>query len=223
VSAIDVLKAMRREDVEIALDQWKKVDPSTRSAVLTGWDLALTGGVADADTLVGLRQAVEAGSKGVMEIACYIGSVLNERDKTAFSMTLDLAASPTAQGRIGALLCMPPQTPDALAGPILDALLHDRSKKVREMAVEWIRRHDLKEYLPMLEAMLTIENNQAVKEYAALVVGLVKDGYYVRPDSEPIHVTIKAKGGIYSGVVDPELARGLSNREIAEKVMSTNA
>ncbi len=155
-----------------------------------------------------------------MEIAAEVANVLIERDETAFSLVRELAASPKVQGRIGALLCIAPQTPDGLTRPILEAQANDRSKNVREMAVEWISRNDLKQHLPLLEAWFARESNQALKAWVALAIGLLKDGYYVRRDGGPVHVTIKMKVGIYGGVVDPEIARGLTDREIAEKFVA---
>jgi len=222
VSDIEVLRGVRREDVENALDHWKKVDPATRRAVLNGRELALAGGVADAETLVGLRRAVEAGTRGVMELVSLVASVLIERDETAFSLVRELAASPTAQGRVGALLCMPPHALDVLVRPILGMLLNDRSKKVREMAIDWIDRHSLKQYLPLLEALLADESNPALKELVARAISLITNGYYVRREGGAVFVTIKMKVGIYGGAFDPEIARGLSDREIAEKFVSMN-
>jgi hypothetical protein len=215
---------MRHGVVEDALDRWKDVDPATRNAVLNGRELALSGGVADAEMLAALRRAIEAGTRGVMEIAADVASVLIERDEEAFSLVHELAASSTAQGRIGALLCMPAQIiPDVLTCPILEALLKDRSKKVREMTIDWIRRNALVQHVPMLEALLAGESNQAFREFLAREISLLKDGYYVHRERESVFVTIRTTGGSYGGFVDPEIARGLSDREIAEKVMSTNA
>ena len=220
MNAIDYVKALRHGVVEGALDHWKDVDPATRKAVLNGRELALSGGVADVEVLAGLQHAIEAGTKSVMEIACEVASVLIERDEGAFHLVRELAASPKVQGRVGALLCIPPQTADGLARPILEALTNDRSKNVREMTVEWISRHDLKQHLPLLEALFARESNQALKAWVALGIGLLKDGYYVRRDGGPVHVTIKMKVGIRGGVVDPEIARGLSDREIAERFVA---
>jgi hypothetical protein len=221
VSAIDYLKALRHEVVEDALGRWKGVDPESRNAVLNGRELALVGGVADAAMLTGLRRAIEAGTRGVMEIACEVANVLIERDEEAFSLVQELAASSTAQGRIGALLCMPAQIiPDVLARPILEALLKDRSRKVREMTVDWIRRNGLMQHVPMLEALLAGERNQAFREFLAREISLLKNGYYVHRTRESVHVTVRTTSGSYGSLVDPELARGLSDREIAEQVMS---
>jgi len=220
VSAIEYLKALRHGVVEDALDHWKDVDPATRKAVLNGKELALTGGVPDADMLAGLRRAIEAGTRGVMEIAAEVANVLIERDEAAFSLVHELAASSAAQGRIGALLCMPPQTSDALTRPILGALLKDRSKKVREMAVDWIRRNALMQHVPMLEALLAGESNQAFKEFLAREISLLKNGYYVHRDHESVYVTIRTTGGSYGGFVAPGIAKGLTDREIAERYVA---
>jgi hypothetical protein len=75
----------------------------------------------------------------------------------------------------------------------------------------------------MLEALLAGESNQAFREFLAREISLLKDGYYVHRERESVFVTIRTTGGSYGGFVDPEIARGLSDREIAEKVMSTNA
>jgi hypothetical protein len=223
VNDTDVLRAVSDDQIDTALDRWKKVDYGARRAIRTGRELALAGGVLDAETLLGLRRAIEAGSSAVMEIASLVARALITRDEAAFSLIRDLAASSAAQGRIGALLCLPSRTRDVLTRPVLDALLRDRSKKVREMTVDWIRRNNLEQHLPMLEALLAKESDQPFKDFLAREIGLLKDGYYIHRERGSIYVTIKTMDGSYGGFIDLRVVGELSDQEIAGKFVSMNA
>ena len=88
------------------------------------------------------------------------------------------------------------------------------------MTVDWIRRNALVQHVPMLEALLAGESNQAFREFLAREISLLKNGHYVHRERESVYVTIRTTGGSYGGFVDPKIATGLTDREIAERFVA---
>jgi hypothetical protein len=211
----ELLKTLSQDNIAAAVRRWKGADDAVRSAILRGAQAAVAGREPDAEILVAVRRAVEEGPPAVVEIACLVAKALIARDLAAFSLVRDLVASRTSRGRIGALRCLPSSTPDELTRPILDTLLIDRSMKVREMAVDWITRNDLKQHLPLLEALLNEKNDSSFTHFLTREISLLKLGYFVVREPGSVYLTTQAVGVRHGRFVDPTLAQGLSDQEIA--------
>ena len=215
-----LLESLSDEGIDAALVHWTAANDAIRQALVIGRDLALRAGDLDTATLVSISRAIAGGPRQVVEIASLVAKVLIVRYPSAEWLVDDLAHSPRTQGRLGALLCLTPAVSQELTTVVLKLLISDRSKKVREMTVDWICRNNGKSYLPMLEAALSIETDNILKVYIAREISLLDKGFHVNRERGTFYVTIQTSGGRVGRNFSPAAADKLSDRQIAERFAS---
>ncbi len=212
-----LLKTVDPELLDCALGRWKGLGAAHMGQIPACRAAALTGEPASAEMLDALCLALHSPPAALAETVCLIARILVAQEQSAFSLILSLTRSRSAQGRANALLCMPPETPDAMARPVLLALLHDRSRKVKELAVDWISRHNLKQHLPLLEGMLSGGTSlDGFESHLAREVCLMKHGHHVSRGVGSVYVTIDTPCGRFGGFVDGQQSQGLSDQQIAD-------
>ena len=219
---IELLKLLSDDKIDAVLSKWEGGRRLSRSALIQGRGAALAGGKVDESILLEIERVIDFGPKRAAEIASIVASVLVVLDpKRAGALVERLAHSKNIEGRVGALMCLTPLSDSDLVAATLNQLISDRSKRVREMAVDWIGRHQMTEYASIVESALARESNPALLVQFAKELSLLSSGYDVERRADRIYVTIQTSGGRVSGILDIQNAENLSDMDIAKQFWGT--
>lgn len=195
------------------------LDGSTARAIAEGREAALNGRDLSADAIDGIRRCLEHGGSRAVEIAALVVRAL-QCGPGPQKLIADLARSKLAQGRISAVMCLTSRFEGKFIAHVLESLAKDRSKKVRELAVDWVVRNNQREFLPILEQAHTCEREENMKEYLAQEIRLLRDGYSVARGQCGAYVTVHDGGSRFGGHVNLDAAHGLTDAEIAKLFVS---
>jgi hypothetical protein len=161
--------------------------------------------------------AISEGASQVAELALLIAQVLLLDYQRAGSLVARLIDSKRTQGRCGALRCLTPGADLKVVTCTLKALLQDKSKKVREMTVDWISRNNERQFLPMLIEAFDREADSALKTYMDREIRLLSCGYHVSREEGTVYVTLQDLSGRAAGYLGDDLTANLSDQEIAKR------
>lgn len=212
----ELLRELDVSTIEGALSTWNFEKIELLQALIKGRDLALSVGELDDSVLEGLELAIEFGNVSVVNVASLIAKPLVEKYDEAQLLIERLARSKRVQGRVGAILCLSAVLNDVFVEGVLTALISDKSKRVREMAIDWIGRNRKAQFLSLLNAALKIETDEKLKAYLSKEIALLGNGFYVRREGPTVYVTVAASVGIVGGFFNHPSRNTMSDREIAE-------
>ncbi|MEB0031303.1 hypothetical protein QN372_11130, partial [Undibacterium sp. RTI2.1] len=214
---LELVEALTADQIQGALNTWEFEGSEILLALVRARDLVLRAGEIDESVLLGLKFAIEHGPSRVVDIACMIARSLTEKYVEAESLISRLARSKRLQGRVGAIMSLPPTLNDDFLAGIIKDLISDKSRRVREMAIAWVGRNYSIQFLPLLRVAMARENDIEMRSFIAKEIALLSDGYYIKRENGTVYVTVvPSSRGIMSGFFNERNKDELSDGQIVE-------
>lgn len=196
-----LVEAITMDDIKSALRNHPLGNIAAVRQLIAARDIALGRKQFDPSVLIPLKEVVETGSKTAVELASLVLMTLAVRFAEARALIEQLAGSKTVKGRVGAIFCLSVELPTSFLDEILQRLAFDKSKRVRELAVDWIGRNGLKEFVPLLQSAESQEADPLLKGAIYREISLLDKGFFVLRENESIYVTVALPGGQVAGFV----------------------
>ena len=153
----------------------------------------------------------------LIEWVAPIVCALTELYSSARSAICDLSRSKNVIARLCAIYALSPKLDDGFVVNILKKLVYDyKSIKVRTAAIDWIGRHNKKQFSNLLDAALEVERNEKVRKLISSEVALLNFGYVVERNNNGGYITVVGSFGRVSTVVENRDIERLSDSEIFE-------
>lgn len=217
---MNIIENISSDDVRASLDKWQYKTDEILDALVIGLKMAKGECKYNDSVILGLVATIESGPSLAVNLASAISHVLVEKHVGAESLLRYLYKSKSVQGRIGTLFCLAPRLSDDYLREILACLISDKSKKVREMTVDWIGRNGKKQFLPLLNIAMEDEGDIVMKNYIAKEIALLSNGYHVSREDGAIYVTVASPAGIVGGYFNDSNGGILTDKEIVEAFLT---
>jgi hypothetical protein len=211
---LDVLKTVTVEQVLTSLNGWGRSHPDSQRLFIEAFSVALNGEKPDDAMLHAVREILERGPPGVGELGGLVAKTIISTHPEWISLVKMLSESSRAQGRIAAILCLPSVASSEAASNVIGSLVKDRSRRVKELAIDWIGRNRRADMMFILEAAFQEENDPSIKKYLRKEIDLLRNGFLVTREGGATFVTILTDDGRVSGYVNFAQIGDLSDQEI---------
>jgi hypothetical protein len=214
--AMKVIEVITNDDIEAALSKWTPKGRELIPAFVKGLDMALGKCKFDGSVLAGLEFAIEHGPLAVVSKASLIVAELAEKYDEAKDVIVRLAKAKRVQGRLGAIYSLSPLLSDDFVEEVIAGLISDKSKKIKEMAVDWVGRSRKKQFLPLVRAALEREGDEKMKDFITTEIAYLSDGYIVTRENGTVYVSVALPVGTVGGFFNEPNRDELSDKEIVE-------
>jgi hypothetical protein len=188
-------------EIKAAVDEWPDKAADTFRDLVAARNAVLGQAQFDPKIVAELARILAKAPKGLVEIASPIVQSLTERFNDARGLITQLAASKRLQGRLAAIYSLSPALDESFLRAILSDLLADRSRKVRQMATDWIARNQKRGLLPLVVKALEKEVDPGLRAYMAREMCLLDKGYFVETKSGKTFVTVMNSAGRAGGFI----------------------
>ena len=210
------IEVITNEEIDAALSNWTPKGRDLIPALVKGLDMALGKCKFDGAVLSGLEFAIEYGPWDVVSKASLITAELAEKYDEAKTVIVRLARAKRVQGRLGAIYSLSPLLGDDFVKEVIEDLISDKSKKIREMAVDWVGRNRKKQFLPLVTTALARESDEKMKGLITIEIAHLKDGFLVKRENGTVFVTVVLTTGRVGGFFNEPNKDELSDEEIAD-------
>lgn len=216
----EIIKLLTKDKIRGILSSWDGCTQEVQQSVMTARDALLEKNGFDRSVIPILIWAMEHGSVEVANTLSWIICALTEEYPDTIYIIQELIESKRAHSRARAVMSLSPRLEGSLLTTILEKLLSDRSKKVRQMAADWIGRNQQVRFTHLLQDCLIREQDQELKLLLASELSLLSDGYFIDRSKEEMYVTFIADNGARVGkfIHDQAVAR-LPDEEIYKILM----